>query len=165
MILRFALFVLTLSLACTLGCAKPADNAAPPKAADTGHDDHAEEGPHHGHLVELGQGEYHAELTHDDATKTITVYLLGPDAKTPVVIAEPEITLNLKTSAEPAQVKLVAAPQEGEAAGTSSRFTLVDEKTLELLEAPKTSTRLNVNIDGKVYSGTLEHHDHGHEHK
>ncbi|WP_425617629.1 hypothetical protein NA78x_001310 [Anatilimnocola sp. NA78] len=165
MLLRFACFFLALSLTVTLGCAKPADNASPPKAAEAGHEDHAEEGPHHGHLIELAQGEYHAELTHDDATKTITVYLLGPDAKAPVVIAEPEITLNLKTATEPVQAKLAAASQEGEAAGTSSRFTLVDEKVLELLEAPKTSTRLNVTIDGKVYSGTLEHQDHGHDHK
>ncbi|QDU26931.1 hypothetical protein ETAA8_20150 [Anatilimnocola aggregata] len=158
MSLRNATFLLALSFNCVLGCAKPAAPPAPAKA-DTGHE-HAEEGPHKGHLIELGQkGEYHAELTHDDASKTITIYLLGPDAKTAVTIADPELLLNLVAAGEPQQAKLTASPQEGETGG-SSRFVLVDEKVLELLEAPKTTGRLNVTINGTSYSGNLEHHDH-----
>ena len=57
-------------------------SAPPPKEKPAaGAHDHPEEGPHHGHLIELGGGEYHAELTHDDATKTVAIYLLGKDAK------------------------------------------------------------------------------------
>jgi hypothetical protein len=125
---------------------------------------HAEEGPHHGHLIELGEEEYHAELTHDDATKTITVYLLDTQGKAPVTISDSEIALNLVADGQPTQVKLAAAPQEGDAAGQSSRFSITDEKVLETLEAPKTTGRLNVTINGKTYSGTIEHHEHG-EHK
>jgi len=125
---------------------------------------HAAEGPHHGHLIELGEEEYHAELTHDEATKAITVYLLDKEAKGAVAIADAEIMLNLVSEGQPTQVKLAAAPQEGDPAGQSSRYSIIDEKVLELLEAPKTTGRLNVTINGKAYSGSVEHHEHG-EHK
>jgi hypothetical protein len=126
---------------------------------------HPEEGPHHGHLIELGNEEYHAELTHDDATKTVTIYLLGKDAVTAVTIADAEIVLNLVTAGKPLQVKLAAAPQDSDPAGQSSRFTIVDEAVLEALEAPETTGRLNVTIADTPYVGEIEHHEHGdHEH-
>jgi hypothetical protein len=135
-------------------------------AAEHDHDAHAHpsEGPHHGHLIELGQEEYHAELTHDDATKTVTVYLLDKEAKAPVAIGDAELALNLVVDGQPLQAKLVAAPQEGDPAGQASRFSITDEQVLEALEAPKTTGRLNVTIAGKAYTGSVEHHEHG-EHK
>ena len=148
-----------------VGC-KPATNppgpANPPKVAEGAH---PETGPHKGHLIELGEEEYHAELAHDDATKTITVYVLGADAKTAVAISETEITLNLVAGGETMQAKLAAMPQEGDAQGKSSRFTLMDEKVMEALEAPKTTGRLTLTIDGKPFSGKVEHEEHGHDHK
>jgi len=147
-----------------VGC-KPAANPPgpgnPPTVAEGGH---PETGPHKGHLIELGEEEFHAELTHDDTTKTITVYVLGADAKTAVAIAETEITLNLVAGGETMQAKLAAMPQEGDAQGKSSRFTLVDEKVMEALEAPKTTGRLNLVIEGKNFSGKVEHEEHGHAH-
>ena len=135
---------------------------------EAGHDHaahaHPSEGPHHGHLIELGEEEYHAELTHDEATKTVTVYLLDKEAKGAVAIGDAEIVLNLVADGQPTQVKLAASPQEGDAAGQSSRFSITDEKVLEMLEGPKTTGRLNVTINGKAYLGTVEHHEHG-EHK
>lgn len=169
---------LTLSLVCSLavfgsfttGCGGPnaasKPNGVAPKA-DHGHEDHdhPSEGPHHGHLIELGQEEYHAELTHDDATKTVTVYLLDDHAKGAVAIADPEVVLNLVANSKPLQVKLAAAPQEGDAEGQASRFSVVDEAVLEALEAPKTTGRLSVSIGGKSYTGSIEHKEHGaHKH-
>lgn len=124
---------------------------------------HAEEGPHHGHLIELGKEEYHAELTHDEASKTVTVYLLDGAAKSAVPIADAEITMNLVVAEKPAQFKLTAKPQEGDPEGQASRFSLTDETLLEALEAPKTTGRLNLTIKGKEFVGTVEHHDHGEE--
>ena len=115
-------------------------------------------------MIELGEEEYHAELTHDEATKTVTVYLLDKEAKGAVAIGDAEIVLNLVADGQPTQVKLAASPQEGDAAGQSSRFSITDEKVLEMLEGPKTTGRLNVTINGKAYLGTVEHHEHG-EHK
>jgi predicted small lipoprotein YifL len=156
------LTVAALALFAAAGCGGPA--APPPKAGETAHD-HPSEGPHKGHLIELGDEEFHAELTHDDASKTVTIYLLGADAKTAAMSSDPEVALNLIVAGEPLQAKLAAAPLEGEAADKCSRYTLVDEKVLEALEDPKTTGRLNVNIAGKSYTGNVELGDHGHDHK
>jgi hypothetical protein len=126
---------------------------------------HPEEGPHHGHLIELGEEEYHAELTHDDATKTITVYLLDGKAEKPVPISEPEILVNLVVDGAPIQAKLLANPQEGDPAGQSSRFSITDEKVMVALQAERAAGRLNVTIAGKPYTGNIEHHDHDHDHE
>lgn len=138
------------------------DGHAPGEAghAEAGHA-HPTEGPHQGHLIELGEEEYHAELAHDEATKTVTIYLLDKEAKAPVAIGDSEITLNLVVDGQPMQVKLTAAPQEGDAAGESSRFSITDEKVLEALEAPKTTGQINLMIAGKEYTGKVEHHEHG----
>lgn len=122
---------------------------------------HAEEGPHHGHLIELGKEEYHAELTHDEAAKTVTVYLLDGEAKSAVPIPDPDITLNLVVGGKPTQFKLPAKPQTGDPEGESSCFSIADEALLEALEAPKTTGRLNITIKGKDFVGTVEHHEHG----
>ena len=122
--------------------------------------DHPEEGPHKGHLIELGKEEYHAEVTHDEATKTVTIYLLDGAAKKAVPIPAKEIVLNLVVNGKPTQAKLAATPLEGEPAGQSSRFSIVDEAVLEALEAPKTTGKLNVTIAGKPFVGNVEHHEH-----
>lgn len=160
------LFLAAFSVAVIAGCGGPAEKKDKVEAKEEHAHDHPSEGPHGGHLIELGNEEYHAELAHDDASKTVTVYILDSKAKTPVPIAETELTLNLVVDGTPQQAKLAAAPQEGEAEGKSSRFSIVDEQLLETLEGPKTTGRLNVTIDDKPYTGEIVHeaHDHGHKH-
>lgn len=150
-------------LAC-LGCSKPAVDAPPDQAAKPAHD-HPAEGPHGGHLIEFGDEAYHGELTHDDKSSTVTVYLLGPDAKTMAHSTDMEVMLNLVVDGKTVQAKLASSPQPEDPEGQSSRYTLVDEKVLEALENPKTTGRLNVNIGGKSYSGPLALGEHGHDHK
>jgi hypothetical protein len=162
-------FIAAVGLAGCNGEAKQAPKAEGVHHAEGGDDHghehgHAEEGPHHGHLIELGNEEYHAELTHDDATKTVTIYLLGKDAATAVAIADAEVVLNLVSAGKPLQVKLAATPQEIDPAGQASRFTIVDEAVLEALKAPETTGRLNVTIAETPYIGEIEHHEHG-DHK
>jgi hypothetical protein len=156
-------FAALLSMGIILGCGKPADDKKPAPEKHAEHD-HPSEGPHGGHLIELGAEEYHAELVHDDATKTVTVYLLDSKATQPVGIAETELTLNLVVDGKPQQVKLAAAPQPGDTEGNASRFSVVDEKVLEALDAPKTTGRLNVTIAGKSYTGEIAHEAHDHKH-
>lgn len=180
---RFTCFSLPFAVCAALafaGCGKsPPSNVLP---AETGHTEgdghapgeagHAEaghahptEGPHHGHLIELGEEEYHAELAHDEATKTVTIYLLDKEAKAPVGIADAEIMLNLVVDGQPMQAALTAAPQSGDEAGMASAFSKADEALLEALEAEKTTGQVNVTINGKEYVGKVEHHEHGaHEH-
>src|SRR5690242_18148959 len=92
----------------SLGCG---GNPAPSPVAKTdGPQDHHEEehahpdeGPHDGHLIELGQEEYHAELVHDDASSTVTLYVLDSTARSAVAIEEETVKLNLVVDGKPAQ--------------------------------------------------------------
>ena len=154
-----------------VGCdAKPASKpAADEHHEGDGHDHstgaHPETGPHQGQLVELGNEEYHAEVVHNEATHTVSIYLLDKSAKTSVSIADAELTINLIADGKPAQFKLPAARLAEDPDGKSSCFVLVDERLCEAMDAPDSKPRLNVTIEGKPYSGTLDHHEHGeHEH-
>jgi hypothetical protein len=163
--IKLALAIAPLLVIALTGCG---GKATPPKPANNAEKEHEHahahptEGPHKGHLIELGEEEYHAELVHDDATKTISVYILDKNVEKAVPIAATELMLNLVVDGKPQQVKLVAAPQAGEPEGQSSLFTATDEAALEALEAPKTTGRLNVKIGEKTYNGAIEHHDHAH---
>lgn len=150
------------SLAWGCGGSAPAPtNNAKPDTHDHAHDhDHADEGPHGGHLIELGKGDYHAELHHDDATHTVTIYLLDEKAQGPVAIADAELTLNLVAGGKPQQFKLAAAPQSGDPEGQASAFAITDEQAHAAVEADGATGRLTVTIAGKTYSGKLEHHEH-----
>src|SRR3954447_6501560 len=89
-----------------------------------GHD-HAHHGPHHGHLMELGAEEYHAEWTHNESGK-ITVYILDGEAKKEVPIEADEIAIDVKLgNTPPVNYKLAAVnPTEGK----SATFEIVDKQ-------------------------------------
>jgi hypothetical protein len=163
--------IVSLSLLCSAlaafsftGCGGKPKPASGDKA-EHAHDehDHPSEGPHKGHLIELGTEEYHAELVHDDATKTVSIYILDSKAKEAVPIAAKEVTLNLVVDTKPLQVKLPATPQKDDPENQSSHFSAADEATLEALESPKTTGRLNVTINDKPYTGEIAHHDYDHK--
>lgn len=144
----------------TTGCGtpKPADNKQPDAHAEH---DHPSEGPHKGHLIELGTEEYHAELVHDDATKTVSIYVLDSKAAKAVPIAaDSEVRLNLVVDGKPQPVELKATPQADDPENQSSHFSVTDEATLEALESEKTTGRLTLTINGKQYTGQIEHHEH-----
>jgi hypothetical protein len=124
---------------------------------------HASEGPHHGTLIELGNEEYHAELIHDETT--VTVFLLDSSAAKISPIDANELTINLISAGKPAQFKLAASPDVGDAVGTSSRFALPSPELVEHLEHDHAGARLIVLINGKSYRGNIQHdHEHDHEH-
>ncbi|QEG35870.1 hypothetical protein [Bythopirellula goksoeyrii] len=136
--------------------------AGPPATVATGHDDHAHpsEGPHGGSLVELGNEEYHAEIVHDDATHTVTVYLLDSAAKKLVPLYATEILVNLSHDGKAEQFALKASPQSSDPAGKSSRFASTEEELAEDLDHEDVKAQLAVEIGGKQYRGEI-HHDHG----
>lgn len=129
------------------------------KEGEAGHG-HPSEGPHKGHLIELGKEEYHAELLHDDAAHRITVYLLDGAGKNAVSISEKELVVNAISGGKPVQFKLPATPHAGDPAGQASKFELVDHALCEALDDPKSKGRLNVTIGGKQYSGEMSHEEH-----
>lgn len=164
--------VLSMSLSvCTamaaVGCSsKQSGDATHHK--DDGHDhseakdkhDHPEDGPHKGQLIELGAEEYHLEVTHDEATHTITFYLLDNKAKNSVTTTDLDLVLNLKVNGKPSQFVVPAAPQDSDPKGESSRYVLSSEELHEALEAPTTTGRVTLVIAEKPYAGQYSHHDH-----
>lgn len=136
--------------------AKPAPKAA---AKDHGH---ASKGPHQGALIELGEEEYHGEIVLDDKNHTVTIYLLGANAKDLVAIDAPEVVINLKHGDKPEQFKLKASPLKADPKGKSSRFSLKDEELLHDLDHGHAQARLRVKIAGKSFIGKIEAGDHDH---
>lgn len=140
--------------------ATPTSNGSSPAAAVH---DHPSEGPHHGDLVELGNEEYHAEIVHG-AGGEVTVYILDGKAATAVPIDAAEVTINLTHDGKAEQFKLAASPDASDPSGKSSRFTLKDEELAGDLDQKATKARIAVQIDGKSFSGGIEHHHEGDGH-
>lgn len=162
-----SLAVLFGSLFCfTVGCeSKPADTNNSTGATDGSPEPsahaHPAEGPHHGTLVELGNDEYHAEVTHD--ANSVTIYVLDSSAKQAVPIDASEVIINVVHGGKPEQFKLAANPDAGDPAGRSSRFTLADAELVGHLDEESAAPRLSLTIDGTPYRGEIKHdHDHAH---
>jgi hypothetical protein len=129
------------------------------------------EGPHGGGLIELGNEEYHAELVHDDAAGTVTIYVLDSTATTSVPIDAAEITINLKHEGRGEQFKVAASADASDPTGKSSRFVSTDAELAEDLDHEGADAQLVMMINGKQYRGAVEHdhdqegeHEHGAEH-
>jgi hypothetical protein len=146
--------------------------SADSKAANAHDHAHAEEGPHGGHIIELGAPAHHAELTHDEAGHSVGVYILDGGAKAAAPIAAESITINVAQDGEPTAYVLPAIVQPGDDEGTSSYFEIVSEPLCKIVcgesEAETTTARISITIDGKPYIGIIEtephEHDHGHAH-
>jgi hypothetical protein len=131
------------------------------KAAGQPHE-HESEGPHGGAIVELGDEEYHAEVVIDPKTYTLSVYLLGKDAKTATPIAAEEVTV---VTEDDSKLKLKAVPQDGESGGKASKFELAEEATVgPIAKAGFLHGALKLEIDGKPYGGDIDLHFDGSSH-
>jgi len=131
-----------------------------------GHEDgdehgHPSEGPHHGSLIELGIEEYHAELVHDEASGSVTIYVLDSAAKNAVPIEATEVRVNLSHDGEAEQFTLAASPDAGDPVGKSSRFVSTEEELAEDLDYEGTEAKLVITIGGKQYRGAIEHEHEG----
>lgn len=172
-----ALAALSLSL---VGCgsastetpSEKTGGTSPPLASEADHGDdaahaHPTEGPHGGHLIELGNEEYHAELLHDENTHTVTIHLLDGAGKEPVAAPLEEVTLQLFQDGQFVKYALKAVQRQGGTADTASQFDIVDEALCDALcHEDDVRGRLQLTIDGKPYTGEIEHSshdDHGHE--
>lgn len=123
---------------------------------------HPTEGPHGGHLIELGDEEYHAELTHDEATQTVTVYLLDGAGESPVSVPLDRIMLQLFRDGQFVDYALMASSGQ---AGAASEFEVVDAGLCDALcSDDELKGRIQVTIDGTSYSDAIENAAHaGHE--
>ena len=134
-----------------------------------GHDhaghDHAAHGPHGGHLIEIGEEEYHAEWTHAE-DGTVTIYILDAAAKNEVPIAAETIQIDLKIGETPKSFTLDAVARTEGDMPKSAKFEVVDKGLVEVLKGlgGSVTATLKAEINGKSYSAPITHDDHGHKH-
>jgi hypothetical protein len=128
-------------------------------------DGHPTKGPHGGHLIELGNEAYHAELLHDEDLHNVTIYLLDSSAEQPMGAPLEEITLQLFRDGDFVQYALKAVAAPTNTSGTASQFEIVDEALCDALcHEDGLKGRLQVTLNGKAYTGTIEHTGHdGHD--
>ena len=143
----------------------PATETSSHDGHDHGHSHaHPETGPNGGHLVELGDEEYHIEWTHDDESGLVTLYIVDGAVKELVPIPADSITVSAKIEKTEDYVLLAVEPI-GEPP-TSAKFELKNPELIESLKLAGRGTEVSipVTINGKDYVGVFEHHDHGHGH-
>ncbi|TWT43497.1 hypothetical protein [Botrimarina hoheduenensis] len=167
---RFAQLAVALgscvAVSALVGCDSSQNSGPVSPAAPVGvsQADHPTEGPHHGSLIELGAEEYHAELVHDDAAATVTVYLLDSEAKVSVPIDAKEIQINLSHDGQAEQFTLAASPEASDPAGSASKFFSGDAELAEDLDHEEAQAQLVVSIGGKQYRGAIQHDHDDEEH-
>jgi hypothetical protein len=125
-----------------------------------GHDHaaHDHSPKHGGHLIELGRNhEYHAELVDDHKTESITIYMMDSHMES-LTVNQASISLVLTAGNKTETFELMASQPGG-----SSKFASSDAKMMEMIEGEEVKGKLRVTIDGKPFSGTFDHHGHGHE--
>ena len=132
-----------------------------------GHD-HASEGPHGGHILGLGDEEYHLEWIHDDSGK-LTFYLLDADAKADVQTSANFIEITTTRKEETKTVKLSTTTDvfgTDENFAEHNKFEAINrETTVELgLVGHGVTATASVKIGDQEYTGEFEHQDHGHGH-
>ena len=100
------------------GCGPGAKTETPAqhKEQAAGGHEHAEQGPHGGHMIVLGNDQFHAELLHDEPTHTVTVHLLDVARNQPVTSDQPTLTIQLFQEGKFVDYEL-AAVRPGDAAG------------------------------------------------
>jgi len=155
-----------LAVGMAAGCSQnPGGPAAPAAPAETnGQHAHGSTGPQGGHLIELGNGKYHAELAHDETSGEVTIYLLDAQARSAVPIEAAALVINLKHGDEAEQFELAASPAEGDPPGMSSRFASRDAALAERLDQAGADAQLVVPIQGQQLRGRIEHAEHDHDH-
>jgi len=146
------------------GCPSPAPTPTTPTKAGGDEHDHAHEhGPHGGHVVEIGNEEYHAEWTHAD-DGTVTVYVLDAEMKNEVPIAVEDITIEAKIQDQPFTYKLLAVNRSEGDMPKTAKFELIDKNLLGVLETlgKGVTATLKAEINGKAYDAPITHDEHKH---
>ena len=167
--MRYIVGLLTLICLGAVGCQSNSPEQPVAQGVEQGHahshghthgHSHEEAGPHGGHLVELGEEEYHAEWLHDDESGLITVYVLDGDAAADVPILADQITIDVKIGGNSSQ-HLLAAVDPAEETGTA-RFELSDKSLIEALKiaGQGAEAEITVEIQGTPYTGHFEHDAH-----
>ncbi|MFP6762634.1 MAG: hypothetical protein VB858_03420 [Planctomycetaceae bacterium] len=126
--------------------------------------EHHHTAPHGGHLIPLGDHEYNIELVFSAEPRELQAYILGGHATKIIGLELESFDFDQEDNqGNEVEIPLTADPQEGDAEGLASRYTARGDaipasiKSLEDL-----SGHVHIEIDGKEYTGDLEH---GHDEK
>src|SRR5688500_333066 len=147
------------------GTSAPATTTPTDEHGHEGHDHSHAHGLHGGHIIEIGEEEYHAEWTHDDSGK-ITVYVLDAELKKEVPIEADSISIDTVVGPKMNSFQLVAVDRTEGDLPKASKFEIVDQQLLGVLTAlsKEVTATLKLTINGKPYEAKIEHDDHGHKH-
>lgn len=159
--------VVCLAALMIVGCNDSSDTSSqqPTTPADphAGHD-HSSLGPHGGHVLELGEEDYHAEWRFNDNNGKVTVYLLDAEAKKAVTTTATTISIQITFNDTTNDYELSAIKQSDEDPPTTSEFESFDPQPqmIELLKAVGhgVDATLKVVIGDKEYSGAFGHLPH-----
>jgi hypothetical protein len=118
-----------------------------------------EHGPHGGHLVELGEEEYHAEVVFDPKSSKITLYVLDSSAKKSAPIDAKEIKLELTIGGQPKSFAAKPVADKDDPPNKSSRFEVADNPEIKanIKDEEDLKGGVTVAIGGKTYSGKIVH--------
>ena len=145
-----------------VGCSDSNENKSTQQSDPHADHEHAEVGPHHGQLVELGHEEYHAEWTFDNSSGKVTIYLLDAEAKEEVTTTAEKITVKATRGKITNSYELAAINTSDTEPPATSQFQVVNAEMLELIKLVDHGIKatLSVSIDGKQYTGSFEHLPH-----
>ena len=152
----------TICLVALIGCSKSKTSVPPSGQTIAAHHHHhgASRGVHGGYIIGLDVENYHAELTHDDKTNGVGMYVLGEDAATVAPIDAKSVTISATVDDKRTGYTLPAVPQPGEPEGKSSYFELVSQPLLDIITgrsgSPNPDVQLSVAIDGKPHIGDID---------
>ena len=162
---RFIQTIVCLAALLIAGCNSSNDTESQQPAAPAdphaGHD-HSSLGPHGGHVLELGNEDYHAEWRFNNDSGKVTVYLLDSAVKKAVTTTATSISVQVTHGDNVTDYELPAINQSEEDPPTTSEFELVDTVMLELLKGVGhgIDATLKVVIDDKEYTGAFGHLPH-----
>ena len=86
---------------------------------------------------------------------TLTIYILDSSAKKPIKAGG--VVIDYQQNGMVARVRLFAVPEKSDPPGQSSRFQLKGKELAHDLDAKGARPYLSVEINGKTYTGKLEH--------
>ncbi len=127
---------------------------------------HPEHGPNGGHVFELGEEEFHAEVTMNTERK-LTVYLLDEALKAAKPVENGTLQITSKVDEKDVVLDLVAAPLDTEKDGQCSRFELgADKVPSAVMDIEGLTGDLILTVGGKPLKTSLtgEHGHEGHAH-
>jgi len=154
-----------LAAGCQQSSPSPPPGAGEHQHPEDHHDhDHGALGPHGGHVLVLGDEQYHAEWTHDDKNGEIVIYLLDAEIKQDVTTESELITIATTIRGETQAYELAADNQDQADPPRASRFKTTNPNLLTALKQAGSGVdaQVRVLIDGSLLRGTFEKHDHDH---